>query len=89
MGADKEYFNRVGAIVRAYDPAGIIDICPEDEYNSEINMIIKAAYQAANAHELAERIYGVFQSAFGSGQTTMGINEYLFMAREIMKAFVE
>ncbi len=50
--------------INDWDPIGIIDITPKDEYAPEINEIRSRASGISNEEELANIIYDVFQKYF-------------------------
>lgn len=61
---DREYMN-VEKIINEWDPISLFPLAPVDEYQGEINSVKQAMSCCLNTHELSDKIYQIFSSAFG------------------------
>lgn len=55
---------KIKDIVERYDPIGLLDICPGDEYDPEIELILSRVKKDMTAEEIAGIIYAVFREMF-------------------------
>ena len=74
----------VAEIINGWDPISLFPLAPLDEYHSEISMVQQAMSCCLNEHELADKIYQIFLSAFGdtfveSKQECLNISNKLLM----------
>lgn len=61
---DRKYMN-VEKIINEWDPISLFPYAPVDEYHGEINSVKQAMSCCLDAHELSDKIYQIFSSAFG------------------------
>lgn len=68
-------------IVNRYDPLGLLDICPEDEYDPEIELIYAHMKKDMTVEEMAGMIHAVFLEMF---EESLDSGLCVAMAREIL-----
>ena len=55
---------KIRDVVNRYDPMGLLDICPEDEYDPEIELMIARVEKGMTVEELAGIVHAVFLEMF-------------------------
>ena len=68
-------------IVNRYDPIGLLDFCPENEYDPEIERIRARVKKGMTADEIAVIIHAVFLEMFDE---SLDNNLSMIMAKEIL-----
>ena len=85
--SDKNYnemFSVVKKEINKLDPMNLCpgEICPEDEYSQEIEMILSEIKQIKNEGELAKKISYIFNRMFGENFQT---EDFYDCAKNILK----
>lgn len=76
----------VQKIINEWDPLNLIALdCPDDEYESEIQLIVSATLNNDNADKVAEKIKEILYKAFEDDFKKS--NDCLKIAERILKAF--
>ncbi|WP_316571766.1 DUF1871 family protein [Neobacillus sp. YIM B06451] len=77
-----EYF-LVKEVIDEWDPIGLLGMgCPDDEYDPEINDIVKRLSNITSVDELAQEIQEVFLKWFGENLST---GECFLAAQKILE----
>ena len=79
-----EFGNEIKEIINSWDPIGLIDFCPADEY--ETNRIIEELSKNISAQDLAEKINKIFKNIYNE-LYEIEKNEEIKIARKILKAY--
>lgn len=76
--------NRIKNVINNWDPIGLLEFSPDDEYSHEINEIEKLVTKAKDSDELAEGIYSVFHESFGDDIFRNSKKDCITIARLIL-----
>ncbi len=70
-------------IIDQWDPIGLLEFCPPDEYDMEIESIAAIFVKNIDMDTLATGIQAVFLEAFGADTFKKDINECLVIAEKL------
>ena len=79
-----EFGNEIKEIINLWDPMGLMDFCPADEY--EINRIIEELSKNISAQDLAEKINEIFKNSYNE-LYEIEKNEEIKIARKILEVY--
>lgn len=76
--------SKVTEIINEWDPINLLHHAPVDEYEYEINEIIKCMPNIKSVEDLAETIHKIFIKCFSSDVFKRSFDECIEIARKIL-----
>lgn len=80
--------NNIKQIIDRWDPIGLLAHAPEDEYHSEISEIEALLRKGTNVSALADGIYRIFSSSFGTDIFRQSRSDCRTVAENILAAAI-
>ena len=78
-----KYIN-VKEIINAWDPIGLLDYAPNDEYEMEINAVVNLLEITTDTDKLTAGIFQIFLKSFGEGVFIKNKDECAQIARMLL-----
>jgi hypothetical protein len=72
-------------IINEWDPVNLMVHAPYDEYEIEVEKVMKAAELTGDEFELAKTIMSIFLESFGGESFTKTMDECVCIARKVLK----
>ena len=71
-------------IINQWDPIGLMDFCPRDEYHTEIESIVTRVNENLDYKALGMEIYKIFLESFGEECFKKSLSDCVDIAKNIL-----
>lgn len=79
--------SHINNIINQWDPIGLMDFCPSNEYHTEIEDIAFQVNKDLSPDDLGAKIYNIFLDSFGEQCFRKNLSDCIDVAKIILKDF--